>query len=195
VHMPAGALRPGTSSVYFDFETLYTTPAFLTALGDPCGFSLVATSAGQEVGDFGRIYLNGSNVSPNARGYNVAAIRTADQMTVQSFDTHLDPSASDSMAAFLKKLPPGQLIAVAAADEASMNLGDSAVDALHHIGAQTDLRTKFRWSHAVIGTTDAASNTALEAESELAPVTVSLGPAITEPEVAAAFRWIRFDAD
>ena len=94
VPVPSGALSPGTNSIYFDFATLHPTSTFVNALGTPCDFSLVVTSAGQEVGDFGRIFLDGTNMSPNDRGYNVAAILGPGNVSVERFDTHLDPGAS-----------------------------------------------------------------------------------------------------
>ena len=36
--------------------------------------NLVVQSAGQEVGDFGHIYVDGQDVSPNERGYNVVVL-------------------------------------------------------------------------------------------------------------------------
>ena len=195
VSVPAGALPPGTNSIYLDFATLQPTTTFVDALDDSCHSSLVVSSAGQEVGDFGHIYLNGTDISSNSRGYNIAVLRRPEEVVVESFDTHLDPNASARLATFLTELAPGDMVAAAVADEASMNLGAPAIDALHLIGARSDLHGKFRWSQAIIGLAGAEPGSALEAESEVAPVTISLGPAITSPEAAAGFRWIRFDAD
>ena len=158
--------------------------------------TVVATSAGEEVGDFGRIFMDGTQVSPNGRGYNLAAICQTGPVAARTFDTHLDSGASTQMAEFLTGLAPGCLVVAAVADEASMNLGDAAVNALRAVGADTDLHGKFRWSHALIGVDRCPRHNRVGGgRTGLPQVTVSLGPAITQSEVAAAFRWIRYDAD
>jgi hypothetical protein len=150
----------------------------------------------QEVGNFGHIYVDGRDVSPGGRGYNVAVIdpQTGAVEDTANFDTHLDEGASQALAAFLAKVPAGHIVAVAAADEASRLLGPEAVAALHGIGAEGDLREKFRWGQAIIGVQDAAPGTALEAMDGLRPVVVVAGEGATEPSLAAAFATITFTA-
>ena len=193
--LPMGALSSGTDSIYLDFATLYPVRDFLGGLQSPCSHAIVATSAGQEVGDFGRVFVDGVLVAPGDRGYNLAAVCPDAVTTGGPFDTHLDPDASFRMIDFLAGQPAGCVVAAAVADEASMSLSAAAGGALRGIGSKVDLRGKFRWSHALIGVTGAGSGAALEFESEIAPVTVALGPAITQPQAAAAFRWIRYHAD
>jgi hypothetical protein len=166
----------------------------MTAAESPV--SLVVQSAGEEVGDFGHIYVNGKDVSPNGRGYNVAVLhpQTGQVERVASFDTHLDERASAALAAFLAEVPPGRLVAVAAADEASQLLGQEAVDALRGIGATGDLRAKFRWAHAILGIQGALPGSALEAMDWMRPVTVSVGEGATETELAVAFSALSFQA-
>jgi len=65
--------------------------------------------------------------------------------------------------------------------------------ALRTIGAQEDLRGMFRWGHAVIGIKGAQPGQALEATGLLRPVSVRVGQGLTEPAVAAAFDWVRFE--
>ena len=78
-------------------------------------------------------------------------------------------------------VPAGRIVAVAAADEASRLLGQEAVEALRGIGAEGDLREKFRWGHAIIGVQGAAPGTALEAMDWMRPVSVVVGEGATEP--------------
>ncbi|MBN1219015.1 MAG: hypothetical protein JXM69_08805 [Anaerolineae bacterium] len=150
-------------------------------------------SAGQEVGDFGHIFVNGHEVSPNQRGYNVALIRADGTVRPASFDTHLDPATSIDLADFINTAPPDILIAVAAADEASANLSEDAVQALQSIGAAGDLRGCFRCSHAIIGQPGQVRGTAIEALDALRPVGVTTGLGLTEPTIAAQIAWIKVE--
>jgi hypothetical protein len=190
--LPSDATQAGLNEIIFEFERLYPVAWLPMVEGAPYA-ALLVQSAGEEVGDLGHIYLDGVEVSLNQRGYNLAVISPQGEVQSASFDTHLDPAASGALAAFIAAAPQGATVAVAAADEASLNLGEEAVAALHSIGAAGDLRGKFRWSHAVIGVKGSAPGSALEAMDGLRPVGVAAGPAVTEPSVAAAVAWIRFE--
>jgi hypothetical protein len=200
--LPVTAVHPGLNEIWLRFERLVPADTVrlspravgMTAAESPV--SLVVQSAGEEVGDFGHIYVNGKDVSPNGRGYNVAVLhpQTGQVERVASFDTHLDERASAALAAFLAEVPPGRLVAVAAADEASQLLGQEAVDALRGIGATGDLRAKFRWAHAILGIQGALPGSALEAMDWMRPVTVSVGEGATETELAVAFSALSFQA-
>jgi len=202
VILPAEAVHEGLNDVWLRFGSL--VPASQVRLSDrsigqtgvQSPVNLVVHSAGQEVGDFGHIYVDGLDVSPNERGYNVAVIHpeTGAVERVAAFDTHLDTAASEELAAFLGTVPDGRIIAVAAADEASRLLGAEALEALGRIGADEDLRDRFRWGHAIIGVQGAAAGTALEATGWMRPVAVSAGEGATEPELAAAFAGVSFRA-
>jgi len=159
--------------------------------------NLIVHSAGQEVGDFGHIYVDGQDVSPNERGYNVAVIHPETGVVEQTaaFDTHLDAAASEKLAGFFSGVPEGRIVAVAASDEASRLLSEQAVEALRGIGAQDDLRDRFRWGHAIIGVQGATECTALEAMDWMRPVAVVAGEGATEPRLAAAFAEISFRAN
>lgn len=158
--------------------------------------NLVVVSAGNEVGDLGLVYVNGNQVSPNGRGYNVVVVDewSGTVLDAATFDTHMDPSASQALAQYLQQIPEGRVVAIAAADDASRLLGPEAVEAMQTIGATGDLRSKFRWGHAIIGERGAAPGTALEAMGWIRPVSLSLGTGATEPHLAAAFGPIKFSA-
>ena len=200
VALPAEAVHEGLNEIWLHFGVL--TAASKVSLSDRSigqtgihsPVNLVVQSAGQEVGDFGHIYVDGLDVSPGERGYNIAVIHpeTGAVEQIAAFDTHLDTAASASLAAFLDKVPAGRIVAVAAADEASRLLGEDAVAALRRIGAQGDLLDRFRWGHAIIGTQGAAPGAALEATGWMQPVTVTAGEGATEPDLAAAFGEIGF---
>ena len=185
--LPPGAARAGLNNLYLHFENVIV-PESGAANAD-----ITVRSAGQEVGDFGHIFVNGREVSPNRRGYNIALIQPGEPVTAANFDTHLDPSASTALADFIAAAPPGARIAVAAADEAGANLSADAVQALRTTGATADLRGCFRCSHAVIGQAVPAGQTAWEALDPLRPVGVTTGLGLTEPGLAAQVDWIRVE--
>jgi hypothetical protein len=181
--LPVGVARPGLNEVRLHFARATATPNLGVQTSD-----ITVLSAGEEVGDFGHIFVNGRDISPNQRGYNAAIIQPNGAIETANFDTHLDPAASTALARFLASLPPGALIAVAAADEASANLGQEAVGALQSIGAKGDLRGCFRCSHAFIR---APSGETFEALDALRPAGVSTGLGLTEPGIAALVEWIQ----
>ena len=196
LRLPAEAIQTGLNEIQLEFDRLYPAASLSgeTAGSSGSSPSLLVQSAGEEVGDFAHIYVDGVDVSPNARGYNVAAISPTGEIQAASFDTHLDPDASTALAAFIAGIPQGHTVVVAAADEASQSLGEEGVAALRSIGAAGDLRGKFRWSHALIGRKGSEPGSALEALDGLRPAGVARGPALSEPTVAAALEWARFEA-
>ena len=158
--------------------------------------SIVVKSAGNEVGDLALIYLDGRQVSPNQRGYNLVVLDAQTGVVVDTvaFDTHMDETASQSMADYLEEIPLGRLVVVAAADEASRLLGIEVSQALRGIGAEGDMRGKFRWGHAIIGVRGAPPGTAMEAMDWMRPVTLAVGTGAIEPRLAVAFGTITFSA-
>lgn len=135
--------------------------------------NLVVQSAGKDVGDFARIWLNGEDVAVGSIGYNLVALQADGQLLDSvAFNTHGDPNASAALAAWIAPWPPGTIIAGAVMDEASYNLQEVAVTALNQIGVTSDLSNKFRWSQAFITTVGAEAGAVQEATSLLQPATV-----------------------
>ena len=66
-------------------------------------------------------------------------------------------------------------MAVAVMDDAATNFGDAAAEALRLIGAQADLRGKFRWSYAAVGVKGAQPGQALEELRQGRPASVAVG--------------------
>ncbi|MDH7484982.1 MAG: interleukin-like EMT inducer domain-containing protein [Anaerolineae bacterium] len=202
VVLPAGAVQPGLNDFRLRFAQLYPLADIPVSgmsgtevAGQTITPAIVVQSAGLETGgnDLGHIYVNGRDLSPNRRGYNIVALDSVGRVLASgSFDTHLDPQASPRLADFIAGLPEGSIVAVAVADEASLNLGAEAVSALESIGATGDLRGRFRWGHAVIGVKGAAPGQALEALDVLQPVAVHVGLGATSPAVAMAFASFQF---
>jgi len=154
--------------------------------------SILARSAGQEVGDFGHIYVNGVDVSPNRRGYNLVALQRVDAalLSAAAFDTHGDPAASGRLAAWVASLPAGAVVAGVVRDEGSFNLNYEAVAALRSLGVAADLRGRFRWSHAFVGAVGAQLATALDAADAIRPAQVTVGLPLTEPGVGIVLQQV-----
>ena len=168
-----------------------------TAVRSP--LHIVARSAGKDVGDFGHVYINGEDVSPNQRGYNLAAIDplAGRVLATASFDTHdprQAPAASAAMAAWIHALPEGVIVAGAVRDAAALSLGEDAVAALRSLGVSDDIRGQLRRSHAFVGVKGAAPGAALSRTSDLWPVTVVVGQGFTAPTPAFALLNLRWRA-
>jgi hypothetical protein len=200
LEVPAEHVRPGLNEVRFRFARLFPIEDYRqgsyfiggTAAISPV--SITVESAGQEVGDFGHIYVDGRNVSPEGRGYNLAVMdpQTGAVEATASFDTHLDGGASQALADLMASIPKGRIVAVAVRDEASRLLSEEAVQALRTIGAEGDLQGKFRWGQAIIGVKGAQPGQAVESLGALRPAVVYVGEGTTEPHLAAAFSLVRF---
>jgi hypothetical protein len=191
--VPGAPDRPPLSDVRLRFSRLAPVtelapgswPVGETGVESPA--SILVRGAGEETGDFAHIYVNGVDVSSNERGYNLVALDPRDGGVVRSasFDTHADASAGSRLAAWVAELPPGTIVAGAARDEASMSLSEEGVSALRSLGVDTDLRGRFRWGHAFVGATGSRPGSALEAVDAIRPAQVSVGLAVSAPQVAA----------
>ncbi|MGE5603132.1 MAG: interleukin-like EMT inducer domain-containing protein [Nitrososphaerales archaeon] len=188
------ANRPPLSNVQLRFDRTIGVDELGKRLSRAGPAALLVRSAGQETGDFAHIYLNGREMSPNRRGYNLVALDAAGRfLRAASFDTNADPEASQQLAEWVAGLEPGTVVAGAVRDEASAKLGQEAVDALASLGVATDLRGHFRWGHAFIG--QVAGQTAerggqgwaqtAEASDGVRPVQLSFGFPLSEPNLAA----------
>ena len=151
---------------------------------------LYVSSMGQIHGQ-GRsiLQLNGRDVGPprRSRGYNLVALTLAGAPEPGSFDTFGEADASAQLAAWVDRLPPGTIVMGAVSDEASTELGGDAVAALGTLGVQTDMRGRFRESHAFVGVKGAPRGTALEASGP-DPVELRVG----SPDDPAGFALTEF---
>ncbi len=189
--LPADPARPPLSDVRLRFSAM--APASAWSQRQPGPAALLVRSAGQEVGDFGHIYVEGIERSLNRRGYNLVALRPDGQvLDAASFDTHADAAASAALARWIAKLPSGAIVAGAVRDEASLNLGPEAVDALRSLGVASDLRGHFRWGQAFVGAVGAAPGTARESLDGMRPAQVAEGLPLSEANLAAALTRVTF---
>ena len=201
VSLPAHLLQGGLNELRFRFGRLYPAARIregnyaIGATGLEAPVNILVKSAGEEVGDFGHIYVDGQNVSPDERGYNLVVLDPTSGAVERRghFDTFASEEESVRLAEFVAGIPDGRIVAVAVEDEASLHLTEAAVEALRGIGAEEDLRGKFRWAHAIIGVKGARAGEALEATGLLGPASVHLGRGVTEPAAAAAFDWVKFN--
>ncbi len=207
----AVTLRSGMASEPIDRVTLCTaksTPvdaltAAPTAQGWPIGESgmavqanLVVQSAGNDVGNFAHIYQNGKEVITAQTGYNLAAFDTTGTLlATANFNTFSNAAAAEALADWLYQWPAGTVIAGAVMDEASHSLTQRTVDALMSIGLDTDLRQRFRWSHAFVGAVGAASGTAIEEASLLRPAVVAVGVAVDAPAVTFGIAHVAYETE
>lgn len=194
--LPAKATRPGLNDIELHFAEVMPLPQ----VGDQpllAGPEVTVLSAGEEVGGFGYIYVNGHQVSPNGRGYNVVTLQPDDRgrTTVRAaqFDTFETPAASAELIRFLSETPPEAIVAIAAADEASRMLSEEAERLLQTLGAQGDLRGCYRCSQALITQIPPGSMQPQQSLDPFRPVGLALGLGLTEPQVAALVDWIRVE--
>ena len=189
------------SSLYIDFPTKEIgQPVGASGVFLPPGHGIVAVSAGEEVGDFAHIYLTnrafvGQDMALGKRGYNLVAVNLdGDLLDRAAFDTLSNPAQSAAMAAWIDAWPAGTVIAGAVNDEASVNLGQDAVEALSRLGVATDLRGRFRWSHAFVGAMGADKGTAREDAALLRPALAIIGLPVDGPEIFGGIGRIHFVA-
>jgi hypothetical protein len=134
----------------------------------------VSSSGGPRARPGSRIALNGVELSPNRRGYNLVALGADGRPRAATvFDTFAAASASAALADWIRALPAGTIVAAAVRDEASAHLDAEAIAALRSLGVGGDLRGRFRAAHAFVGVKGAAPGTAAE----------SLGPEEAEVQV------------
>ncbi len=197
--VPQDALRVGVNEIILHFDTHVPVSTVregnfvVGTIGVTSPVSIVAYSAGSEVGDFAHVYVDGVDAAKNLRGYNVVVLneKTGNVESSATFDTFLSENESARMTQFIAAIPNGRIVVVAVRDEASRNLTEDAVNALRSIGAKEDLRGKFRWSHAIVGVKGALN--AMEALGATMPAQLVVGIGATEPHVAAAIEWIKIE--
>lgn len=136
---------------------------------------LRARSAGQPYGSASSIQLNGVELSPDRRGYNLVALDRAGQvLKTEAFDTFGHAEAAQQLVVWVAALEPGTIVAGAVRDEASGQLMEEAVRALGTLGVMGNLRGRYRESHAFVGVKGAPRGSALEAWGPR-PVEVAVG--------------------
>ena len=103
-NLPPEALNEGINEIVLRFDRTFPDRRELTD-DTASRVNLLVESAGLEAGNYAHIWLNGHDISPNLRGYNLALIdsATGEVIAVDSFDTHGDPSASEALVRFVQQ--------------------------------------------------------------------------------------------
>jgi hypothetical protein len=187
--LPAGALGEQVNDVRLRFGQTYPVAALDSAPG------LLVESAGLEAGNYAHIWLNGVDIAPNQRGYNLAIIdgQTWQPRAVGVFDTHADPAASDALVDFLGQMDDDSILAAAIKDTAGEQLSDAAAQALAGLGL-TNLQGRLRWSQAAIvfGANGAGGGRQIVEQSDgLQAASAGYGPGWRQPQAAAQIQWVR----
>jgi len=198
LRVPGALVRDGLNEFVFATET---TPIGVMrhddhTIGDTgvvAPVDIAATGAGFDAGKFGEIFVAGRNVIPNQRGYHLVAInpQSGAVQRVAMFDTFADAHESARLTQFIAELPRGEIVAGIAIDDVSQNLQPSAIDALHSIGVESDLRWRFRAGHAFIGVRGAQVGQALESVDGRFPANVAVGKNVAGDRVAFALAEIK----
>ena len=104
------------------------------------------------------IAVNQETLDDRQRGITVVTLEDIVCATDESatFDTHGSTSASDALAAFITKIPPGRIVAATVCDEASTHLTEKAKLALESIGSILIRRLTYRGAWAIVGRKGAA---------------------------------------
>ena len=200
VALPARDLHPGINSVVFDSDLFALDSATFPEDRDIGQTGVVApkdiavTSAGFLAGKFASLTFNGRETYATKRGFYLMAIdpRGLDSPSLQMFDTFRDDSESVRLADFVRRLPPGTIVAGAVSDDASVNLTQEAVEALETLGLSLDLRGHFRWSYAFIGVKGASAGAAVQASDPSFPANVHAGKDVTTPDIGFALGNVEF---
>jgi len=126
---------------------------------------LVVVSAANPYGNVASILVNGRELATEHRGYQVVALDPASGAVLarKAFDTFFEPGAAGRLAAFLRTLPHGTLVAATIKDEGVGLLTDEAVAAFRELGGSLDPRGALWTSHLLIGVKGARPGTAVEA--------------------------------
>jgi len=125
---------------------------------------LRVVSVGEPYGSASAVQLDGVDLSPDDRGYNLVALDASGRLLeAVAFDTFLAAEASRRLERWVAALPAGTIVAGAVQDEGSRRLTAGAVQALRDLGVAGDLRGRFREAHAFVGVKGAPPGSALEA--------------------------------
>lgn len=121
-------------------------------------------SGGKEHGNESSIRVNGLEMSPARRGYNMVALDPKGTLiAAENFDTFRSREEARRMALFVGRLARGTIVVTSVMDDGGGQLTEDAVEALRSIGGREDLRGTLFRSHLLVGVKGARPGDALEA--------------------------------
>jgi hypothetical protein len=168
------------------------SPVGTTGVALPPGVALFARSAGEPTGNLAQLWVNGVDVAPGSRGFNLAALDAQGTLLeAAAFDTFSNDAEAAHMAAWLRAWPPGTIIMGAVADEGSYHLTADAISALGDVGLAPGGLDHFRRSHAFIGVAGAPPGSALAAQSSVHSASVWLGAPVEGARVYGPVNAVR----
>jgi hypothetical protein len=188
VTVPASALHAGINDLTLKFDYVVRPHDVLAPtmyIGKTGG--ITPADLVVNVSDLASIKVNGREVSPLGRGYNVVVIDpdTGAVVKAQAFNTMDDKVQSRAMTEFIGAVPAWYIVVVASQKEFAENLGDRTVEMLHSIGGNIDPRQAGARMHAMIGVKGAPPGTAIEDTSD-DKIFLAVGHSPDERTLAAA---------
>ena len=122
-------------------------------------------SAGFDDGNFCQIQINSENIIFGGhRGHNIAIFDTSTGLIEDKkwFDTLDREENSDSMAAYISRIPEGRVVLVGIRDEGSYRMTEAAYQALESLGSALARQVGFRDSYVLLGRKGATPGTVPE---------------------------------
>jgi len=122
-------------------------------------------SAGFDDGNWCKIEINGeAAIDGGHRGHNIVVLDTLTGQIEDKlwFDTLDKTENSDSMAAYIGRIPEGKIVLVAIRDEGSYRMTEAAYQALESLGSALTRQVQFRDSYVLLGRKGASPGTVPE---------------------------------
>ncbi|MFQ5641095.1 MAG: C25 family cysteine peptidase, partial [bacterium] len=115
--------------------------------------NVISAGHGSGFGNFCQIKVNGEDLSPNKRGFNLVTLNPVNGAVeeIRIFDTFKSQAISDSMAQFLNSLRDETVVLIGIKDDAQYSITESAYQALESLGSQRIRELQYRQSWAMIG--------------------------------------------
>jgi hypothetical protein len=196
--IPAAATQRGPNRVRLEFaHAASPRQVFPDAVSRAeIGTTGLASPVNIEAHAFEEAYISATDAtgattdaSAGQTGYNVAVIhpRTGRIVDVHGFDTVSDPRGADALAAYLRRIRRGYIVA-AATKGGGGQLNSAAVEALRGIGSSVvDAAEMTGKAHALVGVMGATPGTVAE---EISPTDAFVQVAGDFRTLAAALDWI-----
>ncbi|MBN2209082.1 MAG: hypothetical protein JW759_07280 [Candidatus Coatesbacteria bacterium] len=146
-------------------ELHFSGPREIGHTGVLAPVDIVVRSAGRETGNAANILINGVDVAPDMKGYNVAALEQGSGKLIRSyfFDSISNKTDNNDLRELIESLPEGTIVILAA--KRDTRVIPAVLDAFMTIGVDFAMmeRDRTNWSHCAIGVKGASSGTALQA--------------------------------